>query len=181
MPIEIHCPACSKGIRAPDDAGGKTGKCPYCGAAVYIPMPAAELDEIPLAPVDPKLEREREKLRKDSITYAASVDQEQGGKYDVTPSAKGGKSSGATGRERPASARDEEPIDVHDLVEKFIFAMRDSDLNEADRIATRLKRRKDQTHEYVQGLLLDQMGLSVKGVPQAVVNGFLKNLLERLG
>lgn len=180
MAIEIHCPACSKGIRAPDDAGGKRGKCPYCGASVYIPMPAAEVEDIPLAPVDPRAERERERLRQESILYAAQVDHDEPPKYDVGASARSAGVSGAAPRGRERSAADDEPIDVHDLVQKFVLAMRDSNLVEADRIAGRLRRRREQTDEYVQGLLLDQMGLSVKGVPQAVVNGFLKNLLERI-
>jgi len=178
MPIEIHCPACSRGIRAPDDAGGKTGKCPYCGVSVYIPMPASESGDIPLAPVDPQVERQREKLRQEAVQYAAEVDHEQGGKYDVSPSPRGARGAGA-GKPPPAP-REEPIIDIPEQVKRFVLAMRDSDLAGAERIVARLKRRKDQTTEYVQGMLLDQMGLRIDRVPQALVNGFLKNLLERL-
>lgn len=177
MPIEFHCPACGKGIRAPETAGGKYGKCPYCGVSAYIPLPPAAEEEISLAPLDSKAEQARERLRQESISYAAQVDHEQPGKYDVGPSDKGGK--GAAGA-RPAAARDDEVIDVHDLVEQYVTAMRESNLVEAERIASRLKRRREQTVEYVDGLLLDQMGLSVKGVPKAVVSGFLKSLKERM-
>lgn len=176
MPIEFHCPACGKGIRAPDAAGGKYGKCPYCGVSAYIPLPSTELDVIPLAPVDSKTEQMRERLRRESISYAAQVDHDQPAKYDVGPSDKS-KRPPAGG----AAPRDDETIDVHELVEQYVLAMCDSNLTEGERIATRLKRRREQTVEYVEGLLLDQIGLNVKGVRKEVVRGFLKSLLERLG
>jgi hypothetical protein len=52
MSIDLHCPQCTKLIRAPDNAGGRHGKCPYCEAKVYIPTPPAEDDEIKIAPFD---------------------------------------------------------------------------------------------------------------------------------
>ncbi|MCH7474571.1 MAG: cytochrome C oxidase subunit IV family protein [Gemmatimonadetes bacterium] len=41
MSIELHCPQCEKLIKAPDTAGGRHGKCPYCGRDVYIPAISA--------------------------------------------------------------------------------------------------------------------------------------------
>ena len=45
MSIEIHCDHCGKLIKAPDDAGGQRGKCPYCHQSVYVPAPNAGDDE----------------------------------------------------------------------------------------------------------------------------------------
>ena len=73
MSIELHCPQCGKQIKAPDDAGGRHGKCPYCERKVYIPMPESEIEEIPIAPID-ESEVEREKqLRQEAIDLAKSV------------------------------------------------------------------------------------------------------------
>jgi hypothetical protein len=45
MPIKVTCPKCQGVLHAPDDAGGKRGKCPTCGTVLAIPNvtpPAAD-------------------------------------------------------------------------------------------------------------------------------------------
>jgi hypothetical protein len=37
MPIKVTCPKCQGVLHAPDDAGGKRGKCPTCGTVLAIP------------------------------------------------------------------------------------------------------------------------------------------------
>ncbi|MGB2987225.1 MAG: hypothetical protein WBE26_15250, partial [Phycisphaerae bacterium] len=122
MSIELHCPQCQKLIRAPDTAGGKHGKCPYCGEKVYIPMPPDESEEIALAPIDEEEERRAEELRREATQYAAAVDK--------------ATESDAVADDATASADlSQAPGEVVDLgaeVEDFIIAMRDSKLDEAD-------------------------------------------------
>ena len=38
MPIKVTCPKCQGVLHAPDDAGGKRGKCPTCATVLQIPM-----------------------------------------------------------------------------------------------------------------------------------------------
>jgi hypothetical protein len=38
MPIIVHCKECGKKNNAPDNAAGKRGKCPACGAVMEIPV-----------------------------------------------------------------------------------------------------------------------------------------------
>lgn len=49
MPIKVTCPKCQGVLHAPDDAGGKRGKCPTCGTVLAIPAesprPVAEPPE----------------------------------------------------------------------------------------------------------------------------------------
>lgn len=40
MPIKVTCPKCQGVLHAPDDAGGKRGKCPTCGTVLAIPADA---------------------------------------------------------------------------------------------------------------------------------------------
>ena len=40
MPIKVTCPKCQGVLHAPDDAGGKRGKCPTCGTVLAIPSDA---------------------------------------------------------------------------------------------------------------------------------------------
>ena len=57
MSISFSCESCKKKIKAPDEAGGKWGSCPYCKHRCYIPLPrAADEPELKLAPVDEKEE-----------------------------------------------------------------------------------------------------------------------------
>ncbi len=40
MPIQVTCAACGGVFHAPDTAAGKRAKCPKCGGAIQIPLPA---------------------------------------------------------------------------------------------------------------------------------------------
>jgi hypothetical protein len=51
MPIKVTCPKCQGVLHAPDDAGGKRGKCPTCGTVLAIP--AAGLQAPPPPPFVP--------------------------------------------------------------------------------------------------------------------------------
>jgi predicted RNA-binding Zn-ribbon protein involved in translation (DUF1610 family) len=42
MPITFECTRCGKKLRAPDDAVGKTSRCPGCGAKVTCPAPGED-------------------------------------------------------------------------------------------------------------------------------------------
>src|SRR5262245_30998351 len=48
MPIKVTCPKCQGVLHAPDDAGGKRGKCPTCGTVLSIP---ADGPKVPAASV----------------------------------------------------------------------------------------------------------------------------------
>ena len=54
MPITLGCPSCGKRFRARDESAGKRVKCPYCQAAVQVPMSdeadPAGASAAPLAP-----------------------------------------------------------------------------------------------------------------------------------
>ena len=174
MSIELHCPNCDKRIRAPDDAGGKRGLCPSCKQSVYIPSPAAEADVIPVAAIDEADQLRDEELRQESIGYAAAVDRDRKAK-------EGGVESQSGARELFVVAEAPgEVVDLAGVVEQFILAMRDSKLDQAERIAADLDKAGVRGRDYVQGLMLDQMPPQITGVPQPLVQGFLKALLERL-
>ena len=52
MTISFSCEHCGKRVEAPDKAGGKRGRCPYCKQSCYIPSPVAEEELYDLAPED---------------------------------------------------------------------------------------------------------------------------------
>ncbi len=172
MSIELHCSKCGKLIRAPDEAGGSRGKCPYCKESVYVPMPHDDTEEIRIAPIDEQDERLERELRQESTDYVAAV-----GHETSTPEPASAAESYELMDTAPFS---DEAVDVTDEVDAFIAAMRESKLDEADRIAARLKGTGTRARDYVQGLVLDEMPPQIEGVPTPLVQGFLKKLLERL-
>ena len=175
MSIELHCPRCGRLIRAPDDAGGKRGKCPYCKGGVYVPTPAGEDDDIPMAPIDPDEEQRLARLRRETAAYAASLDKATEAPPD----------RGAVAPARPPAAGPPPPsgevVNISEEVESFIRAMRDSKLDDADRVVEQLKKAGPRARDYVEGLILDQMPPKIENVPPPLMQGFLKTLLGRLG
>lgn len=173
MSIELHCPKCAKLIRAPDNAGGKRGKCPYCKESIYIPLLPDDGEEIGIAPIDDADKRREKELRRESIGYVAAV----GHVKDAPPegaAARGSRSDAAP------SAAPGEVVDMGQEVEAFLSAMRDSKLTEADQAVARLKQTGARAKDHVEGLLLDEMPPSVKGLAPPLVKGLLKTLSERL-
>lgn len=175
MSIELNCPNCEHTIRAPDDAGGKHGKCPYCQTKVYIPAPVSDADIIPLAPIDEADEERERQLHREAVRYAASFDKEGEG-------VGGAEGRGAAARKSgpgPAAAPGE-VVDLPAEVERYVVAMRDSKLDDAERVASKLKRSGSRARDYVEGLMLDPTPPPIGNVPRPLLNGFLKSLAARL-
>lgn len=175
MSIELHCPKCGKLIRAPENAGGKHGKCPNCSASVYVPMPPAEDDIIPIAPLDEDEERRADEERRQALRYAATLE-----KATDIPGEKPARGRDAGAVRRPAETPGE-VINLAEEVERFILAMRDSKLDDADSAAARLNRSGSRARDYVEGLMLDEIPPKIGNIPPPLVQGFLKTLLGRLG
>ena len=170
MSIELHCTKCNKLIRAPDDAGGKHGKCPYCSESVYIPMPEDGDGMIGLAPIDEDDERRAADLHREAAQYAANLGHETDtpdGPDEPPGSSAAPQSTGG-------------PVDLDVEIETFITAMRDSKLDEAEHAAERLKQTGGRAYRYVEGLIAEEMPPQIVDVPPPLAKGFLKTLLSRL-
>jgi uncharacterized BrkB/YihY/UPF0761 family membrane protein len=53
MPIKVTCSNCGGVLHAPDDAGGKKGRCPTCGNVLPIPTEAPRVASGPIIPDAP--------------------------------------------------------------------------------------------------------------------------------
>ena len=162
MSIELHCPQCQKLIRAPDDAGGKRGKCPYCKNSMYIPMPVGDDDLIPIAPVDPEEERREAELRRESIKYVSEV-AHAAGSVDA-----GGGSAGGE-------------IDVDAELVAYVLAMHQSDLPAAEAAIVRLRRAGSGARGQIKAAIKDPVLIACDDVPAPLIQGFLKKLKAELG
>lgn len=74
MPIRFLCPACKVSIRAKDDRGGQTVRCPACDAPCVVPVPQGELIQEappPPPPPPPQFEAEPEQADADPFSFDA--------------------------------------------------------------------------------------------------------------
>ncbi len=169
MSIELHCPHCGKLIRAPDDAGGRHGKCPSCKQSVYVPQPPASNGVIPLAPIDEEDERRTEALREESIRYAAQADKDRDAVEPRGEDGQGKLQSSERIDEGALRSRPGEVVDLPSEVQRWIRAMHVSKLDEAEQIASRLDKAGIRARDYVESLLLDQMPPQIQDVPAPLV------------
>jgi len=161
MTITFHCEHCDKEINAPDSAGGKRGKCPFCGQSNYVPTPVNEDEVLPLAPIDEEEERQREQevkklLEKDRVLLAAS----------------GGEPAPAT-EDRPASGGE----DLHHLVVNYCLDMVNGNLNRAGTYIPQLKKFGGAGIEAVEDFLSGRfIEPALDVIPTRVLHGFLAQL-----
>jgi len=166
MPIKLHCSACGKKIEAPDNAGGKWGKCPGCHTKIYVPLPPSEDDEIKLAPVDETEEQKRKQLMLETYRLTQDILEEKG-----VPDA-----PASTG---PAPEASDETVTNH-LV-RYLWQMANGDLDTAQRTADLIV-----PHRRKAMAILEQFAKTyppdpeLGDVPRQVLSGLIRNLRTRL-
>ncbi len=162
MPVKFHCGKCGKLIKAPDEAGGRRGKCPYCQQSVYIPSPPDQIDVVPLAPDEVEDDQRSRALAEESDQLMADLGREREGVPDSAPAAPGG---GA----------------LHRLIISAIQALQESELERVDRIIAQLKRQGGQAKARVQAMVLDELPpAELEDCPPALYKGFLRTILDKL-
>lgn len=173
MNIEFHCSGCNKLIRAPKEASGKYGKCPYCKQSVYVPLPPDESEEIAIKPLDSQEEARRRRLRHEDIALAAAVDHET---KEVPEGAAHGAES-AMGIPRGAAPS----VDVAEQIVRYVLAMRDSRLGEAEEVANTLRKVGKKARQEIERIQVDGIPpAGLERLPPPLLKGFLRTLNERL-
>ncbi len=166
MAIKFHCDHCGKKIEAPDNAGGKWGKCPACHNKVYVPQPPSEDDELKLAPIDETEEQKRKQLMNETFQLTRDILQERN-----IPEA--GPASG------PASEIGGEKLTNHIIL--YLRQMADGSLDDAQRTADLIV-----PHRRQAVAILDQMATSdtpepeLQDIPMQVLSGLIRNLRTRI-
>lgn len=167
MTIQFHCEHCRKKIEAPDEAGGRRGKCPYCKGSNYIPA-GGDTEEIDLAPID----EHQEKLRKQEVHDLIEAERDLLSETSLSPS---------TPR---LSERDDNEVsteDLHHVVVNYCLDMSNGDLERAETYVTQLRRFGDTSlqaaDDFLSGRVLEP---ALDSIPVKVLQGFLKNLMGDL-
>ena len=165
MTISFQCQHCHKEVKAPDATAGKRGKCPYCGHSSYIPYPGEDEKEIPLAPVDPQAERQRE----DEIRSLAQAERQLRSQL---------------GGDRPIPLEHRQDLaseDLHHFVVNYCLDMSRGLLDKSALHVTELKKFGYLSHQAVEDFITGKAAEdALAGIPPAVLNGFLSELSERL-
>ena len=173
MPIKFECTECHRIVTAPDAAGGKRGKCPFCGRLVNIPLPPPpppaeqeDPDLIPLAPIDEDEERKLAQERK--ALYA----QEQGLLDAMTPP----EDSVPLDQREDLSSED-----LHHLVVNYLMDMFEGNLTRAEMHADKLRSLGfagiGAVDDFLEGKA-DEPAL--KKIPAPIREGFLRDLKARV-
>ena len=171
MPIEFHCEHCGTLVKAPDNAGGKHGKCPSCHQSVYIPSPSVEIEPLDLAPEDATEERERERLFKESWELERRVMEER----ELPASAIESPIPAAPEGGMPPSA-----ADVEGLLIDYARAMAEGDLEQADRLAREIRKDIEAADEAIQRIVSDDIPPDdLAQIPRPVLVGFFKQLQSK--
>jgi hypothetical protein len=165
MTLTFKCEHCHKKISAPDSAGGKRGKCPFCKESMYIPAPVAEDEILDMVPLDEEEEQQRRKLESELRARERDLIANSGGPDPV-----------------PLSERDDlVSDDLHHFVINYCLDMFTGNLARAYKHADDLKdfgKLGLEAVKYFQIVQGDEPALAK--IPPPVVQGFLKDLLERL-
>jgi hypothetical protein len=165
MAITFHCESCKKKITAPDNAGGKWGKCPYCNHKCYIPMPPiGDEEELKLAPVDESEEEKYKRIMRETqnITEALLHQKE-------TPP-------------EPAESINADDRELMVLVIKYLRQMADGELDEAQTTAEKVVPYKSKAKAIMERILnSEEPEPELANVPKKVLAGFIRNMLTRLG
>ena len=168
MPIKFPCRKCGKEVTAPDAAGGKKGKCPFCGELAEIPAPPpseADDDLIPLAPIDEEEERREQATRRALFEQEQALLKETGGPPPVP----------LEQREDLASE------DLHHFVVNFCLDMADGKLDRAHKLAEKLRGFAETGREAVMDFIAGRVTEpALKHIPVPVLAAFLDQLKDRL-
>lgn len=172
MGIVFTCEYCGKKIEAPDNAGGRWGKCPACHNRLYIPkQDTTEEEELKLAPIDERDVAKQKQLLAEAYKLAQQIMDEK-----EIP----GEAAGA-----PAKAGPEEEVDENELTINIITYLRqmaEGDLDRADGLANKIIRCGRRAAK-----ILDQIACSevpepeLADIPQQVLSGLIRTLRKRIG
>ena len=169
MVIEFRCHHCNNMVRAPDDAGGKMGRCPYCQNQVYIATPADQLEELDLAPVDAEDRAQQRALERETEELMERIREDRPAPEDADVGSQGGADAGA----RRST--------VEELVVKYLVAMKNADLSGAERVVSRLSGSAGEAKRAAERIAADPLPpAELADVPPNVMRGFIKQLLARL-
>jgi beta-galactosidase/beta-glucuronidase len=167
MGIKFHCEYCGKKIEAPDNAGGKWGKCPACHNKLYVPNPDSD-EELKLAPIDEKDRAKQKELMAETYKLTRDILLESKIPDEAT--------------EAPTSTPEISDKQLTEDIFAYLRQMADGELDQAERTADSIVPHRGRAIK-----ILNRIAISKKpepelaDIPQQVLSGLIKKLHTRIG
>jgi hypothetical protein len=169
MSINFHCESCKKKIKAPDQAGGKWGNCPYCKHRCYIPLPKTEEEEeLRLAPIDELEESRIDDMMRETHNLTQNI-LHQSQMPDDSPA---------------ASAVAANVASEHDIIKGSILYLRqmaDGELAQAEKTLKTLKSNKKVSLRILASMArAERPEPELSDIPGSVLQGLIRDLSSKL-
>jgi DNA-directed RNA polymerase subunit RPC12/RpoP len=172
MSITFHCEQCGKKIEAPDNAGGKWGKCPGCKSKVFVPLAKQEEEEeLRLAPLDNEDERRKRELMAETIRLQEEIMSET-----ATPE------EGTHSKAKPAAGKTEaiSEAELMTIVIEYLREMADGDLERAEETVKTIIPNSSKANRILERILSSQVPEpELADIPKQVLSGLIKSLRSR--
>jgi len=165
MSISFHCESCKKKITAPDNAGGKWGKCPHCNHKCYIPTPKKDDEvELKLAPIDEEEEKKYEQMMRETQNLTGVLLHQK----EVPP--------------EPAQNKNNGDKQLTGQIITYLRQMADGQLDEAQTTANKIVLFKSRAKAILENILkAEKPEPELADVPKKVLAGFARTMLTRMG
>jgi DNA-directed RNA polymerase subunit RPC12/RpoP len=174
MSISFHCENCGKKIEAPDNAGGKWGKCPRCKSKVYVPstQQEGEEEELRLAPLDREDEQRKAKLIAEEVRLREDIM----GETEAPEEGVAAKGKSASGKAEPLSE-----AELTTMIIGYLRQMADGELERAEQTAMTIIPNSSKAVKILEHIALSQIPEpELSDIPQQVLSGLIKGLRSRL-
>jgi hypothetical protein len=168
MPITLHCESCKKKIKAPDEAGGKWGNCPYCKHKCYIPLPKQDDEpELRLIPLAPSEETQFNELMNETKSITHTILKENA----TLDEALGSTNSNRTAEEK----------EVIKLCILYLRRMADGNLAPAERTLGDLKKNKKSALRILSAMARSERPEpELSDITDAVLQGLIRDASTKL-
>lgn len=166
MAILFHCQFCGKEIKAPDEAGGKWGKCPSCHNKLYVPSQVSG-DDLKVAPLDTDLMESEKKLMAETYKLTQDIMQER--EVREGPPELSGAIYEMSGRE------------LKDNIILYLRQMASDELDEAEATAALISPFAAQALKIIDRIALSEMPEpELADIPPQMLSGSIRTLRSRL-
>jgi len=162
MAIIFHCDHCGKKIEAPDNAGGKWGKCPACHNRLYVPSPDSD-EELKLAPIDESEEERKKRLMAETYKLTQDILQEREVPNEPTEVVE------------PISGMGERELTKNIIM--YLRQMADDELHEAQRTVGLIARHGPHAVKILERMALSEIPEpELMDIPRQVLSALIRTL-----
>jgi hypothetical protein len=167
MAITFHCEHCGKKIEAPDNTGGKWGKCPACHKKVYVPDSEVG-EELKLAPIDTNDLEEQRRLMAETRRIEQEILSEE--EEVLEDSA-----------ERAVPVYDVSDNELTKNIIIYLRLMADGDLEQAERTAGSIIHFGKRALKILDGISISEIPEpELADIPPQILSGLVRTLRTRI-